>query len=1142
MRRFILLAAVCLLARPWGRAVADQPPATDDAAVSFFESRIRPLLSEHCWECHGSDKQKGNVRLDSRAALVAEGDTGPVIVPGAPEESRLLEVVGHDDVIKMPPKSRLPKQAIEDLGQWVRMGAPWPESPSSDSNPTGIEAILEARRQHWAFRPVKEPTLPRVRDGSWPRTAVDFHILARLEAHDLAPSAGADRRTLIRRATFDVVGLPPTLEEVDRFLGDPDPDDVAYARLIDRLLASPHYGERWGRYWLDVARYADSKGYVYSDREEERYPFSYTYRDYVIRAFNQDLPYDRFLLEQIAADCLPQGPEADRSCLAAMGFLTLGRRFVNNVHDIIDDRLDVIFRGTQGLTIGCARCHDHKYDPIPTRDYYSLYGVLAGVTEQTVPITSPPPCGTAHRLYETELESRRKALVEKFAARKEELSRRLRNQISEYLVAVPEADKLPGDEFYVILRDPNDINPVFVHRWKAYIQRNRRPGVVHPIFGPWHAYATLSSKDFPEASKALERRPFGDPATGSLNRLVSEAFSVGPPQSMREVAARYGELLFKVHESWLDALERARKAGAAPPQALDDPDAEALRQVLYAIDSPTSIPAKTISEIEPFFDEKTRVELAQLQMKIDQWNLEATAAPPQALVLRDTASPVNPRVFRRGNPSMMGEVVPRQFLTVLSDDAPRPFPNGGGRLDLARAIVRADNPLTARVLVNRIWMHHFGVGLVRTPSDFGSRGESPSHPELLDDLAWRFIQDGWSIKRLHRMMLLSRTYRQQSLDRPSARAIDPENRWLWRMNPRRLDWESLRDSILAVGSRLDRALYGRPVQWTSQPISTRRTVYGFTDRQNFPGLFRNFDVANPDQHTPRRHTTTVPQQALFLMNHPFLSESAIALSARSASRPAGPNSDGERLTRLFLLTYQRTPTEEERLAFEQFLRSAGRMSPPREAARVWTWVCGTGSLDRTSRKVSAFREFTHWNGEQWQAGAFYPDEETGMLRLTASGGHPGRVPTQAAIRRWVSPFAGTVSISGTLTHSASGGDGVAGALVSNRQGILGDWVVHNGKAETARRGVSVQKGEILDFVVETRADPVADGFDWAPKITREAEAKAAEESPPVSGEPPSEWEAAADFPRPTATAPRGLTPWDELALTLLLSNEFVFID
>ncbi len=343
--------------------------------ADFFEAKIRPILEEHCFKCHGTRKQESGLRLDSRESMLRGGDAGLVVVPGHPEASPLIEAIGHRGAIKMPPKSKLTPQAIADLTTWVQMGVPWPDRLH------GLEqALVESRasagaKQHWAFRPIADPAPPEVKTKAWPRTSIDRFILAKLEAGGFSPSPRADRLTLIRRATFDLTGLPPTPEEIDTFDSDMAAD--SFERLVERLLASPRYGERWGRYWLDVARYADTKGYILF--QDANYHWAYTYRDYVIRAFNEDLRYDRFLIEQIAADRLPA--EDGRKPLAALGFLTLGARFMGNVHDVIDDRIDVVCRGLMSLTVTCARCHDHKFDPIPAQDYYSLYGVLASARE-----------------------------------------------------------------------------------------------------------------------------------------------------------------------------------------------------------------------------------------------------------------------------------------------------------------------------------------------------------------------------------------------------------------------------------------------------------------------------------------------------------------------------------------------------------------------------------------------------------------------------------------------------------------------------------------------------------------------------------------------------------------------------------------
>ena len=662
--------------------------AAEPSAVEFFETQVRPVLAANCFECHGPKKQESDVRLDSREAMMIGNSDGPVVVPGDPDRSRLVKAIRRQGDIKMPPDKPLPQPAVEALASWIKAGAPWPEKDAAISAASSAESIAAAAKRHWAFQPVREPPIPSVQNSAWLKNSVDAFVLTRLEAGHIPPAPAADRRTLIRRATFDLIGLPPTPTEVDDFVGDKSSN--AFARVVDRLLASPRYGERWGRYWLDVARYADTKGYVFM--EERKYPFAYVYRDWVIEALNNDLPYDKFLIEQLAADRLANH---DDGSLAAMGFLTVGRRFLNNRPDIIDDRLDVICRGMMGLTVTCARCHNHKFDPIPTEDYYSLYGVLASSIEKQVPLA---------------------------------------------------------------------------------------------------------------------------------------------PQS-----------------------------------------------------------------------------------------------PEQAAVLEDAPTPENPHVFVRGNSANMGAAVPRQFLAVLSGPDRKPFEQGSGRLELAERIAAPDNPLTSRVIVNRVWLHHFGEGLVRTPSDFGMRSEPPTHPELLDYLALQFVKDGWSLKRLHRLIMLSSAYQQSSNGSAEGQTSDPENRLIWKMSRRRLDFEATRDSLLAAGGDLDLKIGGPSIDLLARPFSRRRSVYAFIDRQNLPGLFRTFDLATPDTTSPQRHTTTVPQQALYLMNSPFVVEQAQRLVKRPEFTTAEPQ---ERIQRLYALLFARSATAEEVSLARQFLDAkeppdsvAGKLTP-----------------------------------------------------------------------------------------------------------------------------------------------------------------------------------------------------------------------
>ena len=710
----------------------------------FFEKKIRPVLAENCYRCHGKVKQRGNTRVDGLAYLLKGNDLGPLIVPGKAEKSRLITALHYQGEIKMPPKGKLPEAVLADFVAWVKMGAPWP----GDAGKVTITKKIPDGKNHWAFQPVKKPALPVVKDKQWPQTDMDYFILARLEASGLSPANRADNRTLIRRLYIDLIGLPPTAEEINTFLKKCQTNQKATVEaLVDQLLASPHYGERWGRHWLDVARYADTKGYVF--QEERRYPYSYTYRDYVIQSFNEDKPYNQFIVEQIAADHLVKKNRADSRVLAAMGFLTLGQRFLNNKHDIIDDRIDVVTRGLMGLTVSCARCHDHKYDPIPTEDYYSLYGVFASSNEPDErPLIGVPEQTEAYKQFMAELQKRQQAVDAFQTKHKDELAK-----------------------------------------------RNR----------------------------------------------------------------------------------------------------------------------------------KFRDQLRALEKKVDQYKVTAPGAPPRAMVLYDSERLFNPHVFPRGKPGG-GRPVPRQFVKLLDGENRQPFRHGSGRLELAHAIASEDNPLTARVMVNRVWMHHFGKALVNTPSDFGVRSDPPTHPKLLDYLASRFIEKGWSLKKLHREIVLSATYQQSSLANSSkANETDPENRLLWRMNRQRLDFETMRDSLLLVCGNLDRTIGGKSVDITKTPTPNRRTVYAFVDRSNLPNLFRTFDFPDPNLSSAGRHQTSVPQQALFLLNSEFLANQVKHLMKQPAL--TAKMSDEVKIQKLYLSIFGRSPTNDEMKTAISFVQQSEQANP-----------------------------------------------------------------------------------------------------------------------------------------------------------------------------------------------------------------------
>ncbi len=837
----ILLLSPCLLCAQ----TADR--------TEFFEKQVRPVLAAHCYSCHGAKKQQAGLRLDSREALLKGSENGPVVDLKNPEKSLLLQVIGYQGDVKMPPKGPLSAAAVNALRVWVKEGVQWPATVASASSVR--DPIALAKKTHWSFKPVVKPNVPAVQDVAWTQTPVDNFVLARLEKEGMQPSALADRRTLLRRATFDLTGLPPTPEELAAFISDPSPN--AWDRAIERLLASPHYGECWGRHWLDVARYADTKGYVFT--EERRFPSAYTYRDYVIHAFNSDLPYDRFLVEQLAADRLPLN--GDKQPLAAMGYLTLGRRFLNNQQDIIDDRIDVVCRGLMALTVSCARCHDHKFDPIPTRDYYSLYGVFASSVEPAeLPIIGKARDPVAFVAFEKEQKRRQDKLREFNDAQFLDLTSRFRTQAANYLKAILKPASA-GEARQSANLAAGELHPLMVRRWRVYL--NDKARAADPVWAAWSILASAKADQFANKVQSLL---LDKAKTAKWNVQVRKLLAARPPASREELAQLYGKLLAESEKRWKTEEQWAHETNQPPPTSLADPAWEEIRQRLYGSNAP---PTVARVDIERFYNRALKDRQRALKKQIEEWQATAPAAPPRAMILEDLATPIKPRVLMRGNPGNPGEEVPRQFLEVLSNAHRQAFQHGSGRLELARAIASPDNPLTARVMVNRIWMHHFGAGLVRTPGDFGTRGEAPTHPELLDYLATYFVEHGWSVKDLHRLILRSSVYQQQSDDKPAYVARDVENRLLWRQNLRRLDFEALRDSFLATAGQLDCNMGGPSVEITTPRSAPRRTVYGFIDRQNLPGLFRTFDLASPDVSTPQRYTTTVPQQALFLLNSPF---------------------------------------------------------------------------------------------------------------------------------------------------------------------------------------------------------------------------------------------------------------------------------
>lgn len=769
-----LLPAAVLWADDRPSGTTPEPSA---AEIEYFEKKVRPLLARHCYECHSgeSDPPSGGLRLDSRRGILQGGDSGPAVIPGKPDESRLIEAVRYRNVnLQMPPEGELSTDEIAELVRWIARGAPHP--PDANPGPApNAEADLTEARQFWAFQPVRKNPLPAVRDTAWPQRRIDHFLLAAMERRNLAPSPSAGRRALIRRATFDLTGLPPTPEEVEAFVNDPGAD--AYPRLIERLLASPHYGERWARFWLDLARYTDTTASWLDSTAQ-----AWLYRDWVVQAFNGDVPYDEFVVRQLATDFLPETGPADIPALGFLGLsptywkeLKLDKDIIRNiVADEWEERVDAVSRTFLGLTVACARCHDHKFDPITMEDYYALAGVFASSRLAARPIIPEP---AAQRVA---------------AARK---------QVAEL---------------------------------ETQIQKLRR------------------------------KKPVGEEAKRRIEGLSARI------REIRESTPQYDSPLANaVAEASLYVL----------------PDGPNHTRLEYRPEEPRDVP-----------------------------------------------------LMIRGNAANPGSIVPRRFLEVLSDGEPTPFQQGSGRLELAQSIVDDAAPLTARVIVNRIWQQHFGRGLVTTPSNFGTQGARPTHPKLLDDLAARFIDNGWSMKWLHREMMLSAAYRQSSRLDPDRQAVDPDNTWLWRMNRRRLNIEAWRDAMLAVAGNLDSRMGGLS-QDLAEMKNVRRTIYGTVDRRDLDDMLRLYDFPDPNAHSPARETTTTPLQQLFVLNSSFVQRQADLLAQRLME--SSPSQTG-RITAGYRLLFGRPPNERELQLGMEFLDSAAQpgTSLPADAghaasAHVW---------------------------------------------------------------------------------------------------------------------------------------------------------------------------------------------------------------
>ncbi len=809
--------------------------------AEFFEMRVRPVLAQQCFVCHSASAM-GGLEMKSREALLKGGDSGPCVVLGHPEQSLLIQAVRQThDRLRMPPQGKLPEDQIEDLATWIRAGAVWPDdSPSaSAARKAGRYVIRPEQRSFWSFQPPGPVEIPAVKKQAWVRTPLDHFVLSRLEDQGLDPVEPAQRRTLLRRAYFDLIGLPPTPSEVNAFLDDESPD--AFERVVDRLLSSPRYGERWGRFWLDLARYSDDK---LNSTEDEPYLNAFRYRNWVIDAFNQDLPYDLFVKAQLAGDLL-QGQ--DESYVGGLGFYAISPQFQ-------DDRVDATTRTFLGLTGGCAQCHDHKFNPIPIEDYYALLGVFNSAKIDEYPLSGEEVV-KQYREKEERLEAEKAALADFRAKQRDQLIEALAHQTSRYIQASWRILGSSQREEFDSVAQQQKLDPETLEGWVKYLSESPRD---HPFLDLWDQALVSGATSDQIEEIAL-----------TLETLVISAIREKREVDEENERRTHGKTRVEIGKTELLSLER--------DQYFLWRDLASEKEFTAPIKFESGILYYPEDKIDRFLDGVWRTHLDTLSQRVEKLETAMPEKYPFYHVLSDKEKPKNERIRIRGNPNNLGEEMPRRFLSILSQSEPQLSTRGSGRLELAEAIASPHNPLTARVMVNRIWLHHFGQGIVRTPSNLGQMGDRPSHPQLLDYLALHFVEKGWSFKAMHREIMLSATYALSTRFSEANYRIDPESRLLWRYRPRRLDAEALRDSILQVAGKLDLEAGGASFKLDDES-NLRRTVYGFISRRHLDTMLALFDFPNPNSSSPKRIQTNTPLQGLFFLNSELVARMARALS------------------------------------------------------------------------------------------------------------------------------------------------------------------------------------------------------------------------------------------------------------------------
>ena len=931
----------------------------------------------------------------------------------------------------------------------------------------------KARQEHWAFTFPEKVEIPQKYKNL--ENPIDAFIQEKLDKAGISPSPEADRKTLVRRVYQSLTGLEPGYEEVEAFINDGD--SAAYDKLVEKLLKSPRYGEKWGRHWLDVARYADGKGFS-QPGQSALFPYSWTYRDYVIRSFNEDRPFDEFVKQQLAADLMKL---KDRRDLAALGFIRLGQDY-RDMKERPHEMVDVATQSFLALTVSCARCHDHKFDPIPTADYYSLFGVFKSIREPRMdeyPVIYESDDPVQKKAFELQFKKHNDAMIDfkKFAAGK--LLDVVYRSLHDYLkqVSFNQLKMKPGIRTSNSLRDvlaqylmnSEEVKKSsFLKLWNLVIRDSKNTAK--------HVKSVIASEDTPKVLKD-QLIELENPKRNDVLKLYIKLVEDLNRTSPKELAS-----LMKDYSLFFTAVVLREQ--------------DLLRFVNSGI-----------------ADLKTKYLKLAGELK-QAWSYPG--GPAKAMIVKENSQPYDPYIFLRGQRDQRGPDVPRRYLQILSKDDGI-FRKGSGRLEFAERVAAKDNPLTARVIVNRIWAWHFGKGIARNPSNFGILGAKPSHPELLDFLAVWFMDNGWSIKKLQKLITTSQAFKQSGDFRPAAAAIDGENVLLWRRTPERKSWEALRDSIIQVSGSLEHKTGGVPLSLLSSKEANVRTVYGLLDRRNLPGPFKYFDFPSTTVSCEERSRTISPQQGLFLMNSEF--------SARYAQKIAESltGSDSEKIDSIYKKVFSRLPNEKEKKAVQKFIDEARELYK-----NIYSrWEYGYAGLDGDG--IKDFTAFKVFKDGRWQAGEKYPDPVAGYAFLSAQGGHPGKGENKAVVRRCNFYADGTVKISGKMIHlNKKDGDGIKVFILHNGKRI-GEWKSKGNAIPTDSGEIRVKAGDRIDLVVEPGKTFVADKFEWPMEMTMKMQGAV------------DTWSVFDIFSNEQKSGIK-YSVWSCLAQTLTMSNEFLYVD